>query len=143
MDTIRIGDIGEAHAIKDFISAGWSVSKPLSVNSKYDFIVESPSTSKLYKVQVKTTERLNNGVARFTCRSTGLRKDKQWVHVPYTSQDCDMMYLYCIEKDWSGIICPEDFPKCDFQIRFENPLHPNKNINKPEDYSFNSVIQGL
>ena len=143
MHTIRIGDIGEAQAVKDFISAGWSVSKPLSVNSKYDFIVESPSTSKLYKVQVKTTKNLSNGVATFTCRSTGLRKNKQWVNVHYTSQDIDMMYLYCIEKDWSGIIFSNNFTKCDFKVRFENPLHPNKNINRPEDYSFSSVIQDL
>ena len=128
---------------KEFNRSGFVNMIKDGINNKYDFIVESPSTSKLYKVQVKTTERISNGVAVFTCRSTGLRKNKQWVHVSYTSQDCDMMYLYCIEKDWSGIICSKDFPKCNFQIRFENPLHPNKNINRPEDYSFKSVIQGL
>ena len=143
MHTIRIGDIGEAQAVKDFISAGWNISKPVSVNNKYDFIVESPSTSKLYKVQVKTTERLNNGAATFACRYSGLSKNKKWINAPYTSQDCDMMYLYCMEKDWSGIILSNDFPKSTLRIRFENPSHPDSKINRTEDYSFMSVIQDL
>ena len=48
MNTVSIGDIGEAMAIADFTKAGFGVSKPLSNNLRYDLIVDF--NGNLYKV---------------------------------------------------------------------------------------------
>ena len=40
MNTILIGDIGEAMAIADFTKKSAIISKPLSNNARYDFIAD-------------------------------------------------------------------------------------------------------
>lgn len=40
MNTVSIGDIGEAMAIADFTKTGFGVSKPLSNNLQYDLIID-------------------------------------------------------------------------------------------------------
>lgn len=41
MNTVNIGDIGEAMAIADFTKAGFIVSAPLSNNARYDLIIDN------------------------------------------------------------------------------------------------------
>ena len=53
LTSVQKGDIGEAQAILEFSKKGWTVSKPLTHDSKYDLIVELGGN--LAKVQVKTT----------------------------------------------------------------------------------------
>jgi hypothetical protein len=52
-NTKKQGDIGLGHAIAYFVSAGYTVSIPLTDSQDYDLIVDNGT---LYRVQVKTTK---------------------------------------------------------------------------------------
>ena len=58
INTHSIGDVGEAVAVSEFTKAGLAVSIPLTANLPYDLLVDYKG--KIYKVQVKTTEKIND-----------------------------------------------------------------------------------
>ena len=99
-NTRRIGDVGEAYAIAKFTQAGFIVSKPLSENSPYDFIVDY--NHKLTKIQVKTTEKVKNGkdMEFELSRTNGFK----CINKIYTPEEIDFYFLYCIENGWCGLI---------------------------------------
>ena len=58
MNTKEIGLIGESLAITEFVKLGIPVYLPFGENTKCDLIIDI--ANKLYKCQVKTTERIIN-----------------------------------------------------------------------------------
>lgn len=102
----RIGDIGEFSGMASFAKAGFIVSKPLTINTKYDFIADFGGT--LYRIQVKTTKKENNyGDMVFSLSSSTTSKGK-WKSTKYTKQDVDAFYLYCVENGWEGLYIPNE-----------------------------------
>ena len=58
LNTVSIGDIGEAVAQMKFIKNGCVVSKPLTNNARYDFIVEINN----YKTIIKQIDKETPGL---------------------------------------------------------------------------------
>ena len=75
LNTVSIGDIGESIALTYFLKNNCIVSKPVSNNARYDFIVEIKE--KLYKVQVKTTEHIKDGKMEFATKTTNYKTKQQ------------------------------------------------------------------
>src|SRR3982074_2145677 len=66
-DTKSVGDISELRVACALAESGYSVSKPLGENQRYDLIADDGE--RLQRVQVKTG-RIRNGVVVFHCCST-------------------------------------------------------------------------
>jgi len=68
MNTKQIGDISEAFIAAELLKLGYSVSKPLGDNQRYDLIIDDGNN--FYRVQCKTVEIESNGSISFqTCSS--------------------------------------------------------------------------
>ena len=72
LNTVSIGDIGEAQAIALFTKNQIPVSKPLTNNVRYDLIIEK--NNKLYRVQVKSTANIKDGKMEFATKTTNYTK---------------------------------------------------------------------
>ena len=136
MNTILIGDIGEAMAIADFTKKSAIISKPLSNNARYDFIADI--NNQIYRVQVKATTSIKEDKMVFSTKTTNYIQG-QHKSTPYTKEEIDMFYLYCFENDWRGLfILNEEVSPVELKIR----LTPAKNgrvkgIRMAEDFEFN------
>lgn len=135
MNTVEIGDIGELKAQLLFAQQGAIVSRPLTTNSRYDLIVDIQGH--LYKVQVKTTAKINDGKMIFATKTTNYVKGN-WKSVPYTLEEVDIFFLYCIENDWCGLYIPnKENPMSQIIIRVVPPRNNQKTgIHFAEDFSF-------
>lgn len=140
LNTVSMGDIGEAVAQMMFIQAGYIVSKPVSNNARYDLIVEIQS--KLYLVQVKTTQSIKDGKMDFATKTTNYVKGS-WQSNAYTNNDIDIFFLYCIENKWCGLYFPieTNIPQ-HLSIRTELPKNnQSKGIRLMQDYEFNKQLE--
>lgn len=92
MNTKQIGELSEAFIVAKLLEAGYSVSRPIGDNQRYDLIIDSDG--ELYKVQCKTANVEANGSISFPLCSTyahrgGARKN-------YLNQ-VDFVMAYCSE----------------------------------------------
>lgn len=135
LNTVSIGDIGESIALTKFLKNDCVVSKPVSNNARYDFVVEI--CGKLYKVQVKTTEHIKDGKMEFATKTTNYRKGS-WESIRYSADEIDIFFLYCLENDWCGLYFPEENQVLTaLTLRLE-PTRNNqtKGIRFAKDYEF-------
>ena len=140
-ENVFIGDIGEQIAICMFVKSYFTVSRPITNNSKYDFIVDI--NNKLYKVQVKTTKSLKNNVMHFSTKTTNYIKGK-WKSTSYKIDEVDLFFLYCMENNWCGLYIPEGKIVTDIIIRMNKPKNnQKKGIRLAEDFSFEKQILNL
>lgn len=141
MNTVSIGDIGEAMAIADFTKAGFVVSAPLSNNARYDLIIDNGE--KIYRVQVKTTESVKDEKMIFATKTTNYSKGN-WKSTRYSINEVDIFYLYCLENDWRGLYIPENEILTQLNIRFTPPKSGQKvGIKMQEDFCFEKQIKFL
>lgn len=142
LNTVTIGDIGEAQAIALFTKKQIPVSKPLTNNVRYDLIIEKDN--KLYRVQVKSTANIKDGKMEFATKTTNYTKGT-WSSNHYSKNEVDLFFLYCLENDWCGLFIPdnEDIPTTLF-IRTMPPKNNQKvGIRLMEDYSFDKQFASL
>lgn len=142
LNTVTIGDIGEAQAIALFTKKQIPVSKPLTNNVRYDLIIEKDN--KLYRVQVKSTANIKDGKMEFATKTTNYTKGT-WSTNHYSKNEVDLFFLYCLENDWCGLFIPdnEDIPTTLF-IRTVPPKNNQKvGIRLMEDYSFDKQFASL
>lgn len=142
LNTVTIGDIGEAQAIALFTKKQIPVSKPLTNNVRYDLIIEKDN--KLYRVQVKSTANIKDGKMEFATKTTNYTKGT-WSSNHYSKNEVDIFFLYCLENDWCGLFIPdnEDIPITLF-IRTIPPKNNQKvGIRLMEDYSFDKQFASL
>lgn len=143
LNTVSIGDLGESYAIMQFTQAQAVVSKPLTNNARYDLIIEH--NSKLYRVQVKTTNAVKDGKMEFATKTTNYTKGN-WKSTSYTYDEIDLFFLYCAENNWCGLYIPtneESIPQS-LTIRLEPPKNNQKvGIRLAEDYSFKKQFGAL
>lgn len=143
MNTVEIGDIGEAIAIAEFTQAGFIVSKPLSNNARYDLIIDR--NNKLYRVQVKTTLKIKDGKMPFPTKSTNYVQGKLKPE-RYTQDEIDLFFLYCVDNGWKGIFYLKDVFQVplELKIRIEEPKNGQKiGVKFAKDYEFNKQIKRL
>ena len=138
MNTKQLGTIGELKAQYDFIKAGFDVSIPIGDYCAYDLIIVKDD--KIFKIQVKSCEKIINGKMKFDLTSRNYYIDKK-----YDTQDCDYFYFYCLENEQSYLYKNEkDNNSYAVYIRVE-PTKNNqiKGINFAEDFNFNKVVNQL
>lgn len=104
-----VGDLGEAVAVAEFMKMGFVVSKPFTLSSKYDLIVDYDGH--LYKVQCKTIKQTGeNGAMNFKLRASN-KCDGEWSSITYDKKDVDLFFLYCVENNWCGLyFMPQNAP---------------------------------
>lgn len=142
LNTVTIGDIGEAQAIALFTKKQIPISKPLTNNVRYDLIAEIQG--KLYRVQVKSTATIKDGKMEFATKTTNYVKGS-WSSNHYSKNEVDLFFLYCLENDWCGLFIPEneEIPTS-LYIRTVPPKNNQKvGIRLMEDYSFDKQFASL
>lgn len=141
LNTVSIGDIGEAQAIALFTKNQIPVSKPLTNNVRYDLIIEK--NNKLYRVQVKSTANIKDGKMEFATKTTNYTKGS-WSSNHYSKNEVDLFFLYCLENDWCGLFIPKEEIPTSLYIRTVPPKNNQKvGIRLMEDYSFDKQLASL
>lgn len=138
MNTKQLGTIGELKAQYDFMKAGFDVSIPIGDYCAYDLIIVK--NGKIFKIQVKSCEKIVDGRMKFDLTSRNYYIDKK-----YDTQDCDYFYFYCLENEQSYLYKnTEDNNSRAVYIRIE-PTKNNqtKGINFAKDFNFNKVVNQL
>lgn len=136
----RIGDIGEINIIAKLLTYdNVSISKPIGDNCPYDLIIDI--NGKLYKTQVKTTERVKNGVMIFSVCSNNPWKVKQKI---YTKDEIDLFAFYCVENGFCGLAKREEVGDTGFSIRDQMPKYGRKSgCHLVSDYILDKKIAQL
>ena len=130
INTHTIGDVGEGYALAKFTEYNIKVSIPFSVNLPYDYIIDVDGV--LYKVQVKTTEKIvdNKKMIFRTCRSNPNTKNR----VKYEKTEIDYFFLYCLENKWCGIININEVDTKELTIYLDFPRNYNQTFRLADDY---------
>ena len=142
LNTVSLGDLGESYAIMKFTQTQAIVSKPLTNNARYDLIIEK--NSKLYRVQVKTTNAIKDGKMEFATKTTNYSKGS-WKSKAYTHDEVDLFFLYCAENNWCGLYIPteQEIPQT-LTIRLDPPKNNQKiGIRLANDYNFETQYGAL
>lgn len=95
VNSIKQGDQGVAIAIAHYVQQGFTVSIPLTVNTRYDLVVDDGE--KLRRVQVKSTNfKTEHGVYRAhlvtNSKTVGGRGKKTLL----TADECDEVFIHII-----------------------------------------------
>ena len=136
MNTVGIGDVGEAIAVVEFTQQGFMVSKPLSNNARYDLIVDKDN--KLYRVQVKTTQSIKDGKMIFSTKTMNYTQGAI-KSTRYEKEEVDLFFLYCVENGWKGLFNVQEVEQIPTELKIR--IAPTKNgqrigIRFAEDYEF-------
>ena len=91
MHTKDVGDIAEVAITLNALKKGWSVSKPVGENQRYDLILDDGVS--LLKVQCKSAKLKQEIISASLTRMTRL-KDK-YKRETYTEQEIDAFGIYC------------------------------------------------
>ena len=138
MTSNQKGNLGEVRVLSEFVKLGVQCYLPYGDGSGIDLIADFGS--KLNRIQVKTTEKLNRvGAMEWkTTRQEGYHGNK----VAYSINDIDYFAFYCIETD---IVClvpfDENFPTTTLSIRLDN--YTGKRLNTmrfASDFSVEKII---
>lgn len=86
------GNIGEAAAILHYLKEGFTVSKPLFENCKYDLIVDNGT---LFRVQVKTSRyKVPSGKYQVSFRTTGGNRSGMGKVTTISEDEVDLVFIY-------------------------------------------------
>ena len=91
MTTKQIGNVGEAIALAGFVQMQIPVYIPFGDNERADLIAEF--NGKLQKIQVKTSEKCEDGKVVFSLVSSTVHRQNGVKHV-YTKDEIDYFVLY-------------------------------------------------
>ena len=137
-----IGDIGEAVCIAEFVKRDIRVYIPFSENSSTDLVADF--NGKLNKIQIKTSEKLEDGKIKWKLCSTIIKNGKSTRHF-YTEDEIDYYCLYNIETSLCLLIPTSDI-KNKTEITFTYPFVFCKTANfnhNWEDYTFDKILGRL
>ena len=108
----RVGDIGEANIVAKLLTyENINVSKPVGDNCQYDLVLDIEG--RLYRAQIKTTEKVKNDKMFFYLLSY---KSKDGLKKFYKRSEVDIFLFYCIETQYFGLAKYEEMPKKTFTI---------------------------
>lgn len=96
MNTKQLGNIGEAKALCKFVSLHVPVYQAFGDNERSDLIADF--NGKLQRIQVKTSEKCEEGKMTFSLVSSTMHR-KNGVKHKYTKEEVDYFALYNIESD--------------------------------------------
>lgn len=113
---------------------------PFGQNTPVDLLILINNC--FYKVQVKTTKKIKNGCMEFElCRTNGFTLKKY----PYTREDTDYFFLYCMENNQSYLISIDDVNDIKtLNLRLDKPKNNQiKGIKFASQYELHKQINGL
>ena len=142
MNPKRVGNIGEAKILFEFVKREIPVYIPYGDAEKTDLIADF--NGKLQKIQIKTSEKTKDGYMIFKVNSR-TSKNGESTEVSYTKEDIDYFAFYNIERDVCLLIPVEDMSaKNHVQIRYEKPKNnQTKGIMFEDKYYFDNIIKCL
>ena len=136
MNSKRIGNIGEAITLAKFVEKGIAVYVPFGDNEKIDLIIEL--NKQLYKVQVKTSNRLEQGCLIFNTRSSRSGTKET---VLYTEEDIDLYACYSLITKELYILERRNFPQSTVSLRVEDSKNNQlKNVKFAKDYTLDKFL---
>lgn len=137
--TKTLGTLGEQALIFEFIKHGIWVSKPIGDNVPYDFIVDA--NGRLLRVQVKTTEHVNDGIMVFETNKTNPHRN---TNRKYSTEEIDLFGLYCVENGYVGLVPIKEYNSKQMKIRLiPTKNHQNEKVKYAHDFEFDSVIANI
>jgi hypothetical protein len=113
------GDISELNISAALMSQGWNVSKPISQNSRYDFVFEY--NNNFYKVQCKHA-LFKNGCLVFIPRSVKTTTQES----KYYTKDIDYFGVYSSQLNKCYLFPIDICSKTSCSFRIEKPLSKQK-----------------
>lgn len=114
-DTKIIGEISEAAITLALLKRGYSISKPIGENSRYDLIVEIDG--KLNKVQCKTAKLKNDVVIAGISRVVRTKKNGGYQKISYDNNDVDFFGIYCPDTNVCYLVPFAECPKTEIRFR--------------------------
>lgn len=137
-----VGDIGEAVCLTEFVKRNIKVYIPFSENSSVDLVADF--NGKLNKIQVKTSEKLENGRISWNVSSSIVKNGKFTRH-SYTEEEIDYYCFYNIETSLCLLI-PVSSIKNKTEIVFTYPFvfcKTARSNHNWEDYTFDKTLGRL
>ena len=131
------GAITEQKCFLKCIQQGWTVSKPLFDNARYDFILDTGN--KLLRIQVKTSAWLDDSHTAFSFNGYSqhsLSLGNKKMH--YTNKEID---YFMTEKDNVYYLYPATDEGFTRKILRFSAKQANKSINWAKDYQFEEIIK--
>lgn len=137
-NTKRIGNVGEAKALAEFVARQVPVYLPFGENERCDLVAEFGG--KLNKIQVKTSEKVKDGTITWNIKSVTGTKGNYSTH-KYTKQEIDYFVLYNVETNLL-LLVPLDKITARTSISFTYPFVECKTTkqNNWEDFTFDKVL---
>ena len=121
----------------DFTSRNILISKPITTDSKYDYIIDI--NHKLYRIQCKSaTLSEDKNFINLKTKSTNIRTMKDSY---YTKEDID--YFYTTFENISYLIPVENAGHGDTRLRFFSTQEKNPNIRWAKDYELDNILKQL
>ena len=139
MNTNRLGNLGEARTLWEFVKREVPVYTQFGDTEKVDIIADF--NGKLNKVQCKTTDSLKNGKVTWTLSSTTNTSSGYKRHT-YTKDEIDYFALYSNQLDILLLI-PIDVLLGKAEITIPIPYQKSTNqysFLNYEDYLFDKII---
>lgn len=141
MTTKQLGNIGEAKALAKLVSMNIPVYVSFGDNEKADLVADF--NGKLNKLQVKTSEKLEDGKFTTSLKSSTIRNQVNYAH-KYDSSEIDYFVVYNLESDILLMLPIEEFEHRNavtFRIPYVETHNQYKSLNY-EDYLFDKIIEG-
>ena len=139
MNTKHIGNIGEAKTLSKFVEMMIPIYVSFGDNEKADFVIDWNDS--LRKVQVKTSEKIIDGIIKFDLTSSVRIEGKNVVH-KYNSKEIDFFVLYNMEADLLLILPIKEFEDRR-AISFALDYKPSRNqyiAYNWKDYTFEKIM---
>lgn len=139
MTTKQIGNVGEAIALAGFVQMQIPVYIPFGDNERADLIAEF--NGKLQKIQVKTSEKCEDGKVTFSLVSSTIHRKNGVKHV-YTKDEIDYFVLYNIETHMLLLVPQErvaGMKAVTFQIEWKPSRNQYEALNW-KDFTFKKII---
>lgn len=134
----RNGGMGELAIQQKFLSLGCIPFKPTIDGCSTDLVVEWDG--KFHKIQIKTTEKLFNGVMRWDISQHNSQNPSK--KTGYNKKDVDFFALYCIE---TGSLCLVPFEEAgEHQIWIRPDDYSGKRMKTmhfESDYKFENYVK--
>ena len=139
MNSKRIGNIGEACILAEFVKMQIPVYVPFGDLEKADLIAEF--NGKLNKIQIKTSEKFKNNQFEVSLKSSTIRHGKDYYHT-YDGSEIDYFAVYNIPTQTALLLPISEFSgrtSVRINIPYKESTNQYKAVNW-EDYTFNKII---
>lgn len=133
----NIGNLGEAKVLAKFVELGIQVYIPFGDGSTADLIADF--NGKLNRIQIKSTEKDNDGSLVFSICSTVVRTGGEIQKHIYSAEEIDYFALYSSITDEVYLLPIKKAPTKKFSLRYKEPY--NSKSNKAEDFLITKILE--